>query len=80
MMMSDDKKKRMTMIISKIKGKESPMEKSKQNEMGDEVDDSMPKVAAAEELVAALEAKDAKAIAEAFESMVELCSKSEDYE
>ena len=75
-MMMDDKKKQVTMIMAKM-GK-AP-EAKETNEAGDEVDDSMPKSAAADELISALHSKDAKGVVEAFESLMELCSGS-DYE
>lgn len=73
--MMDDKKKRITTIIAKI-GK--PSEAAPTNEMGDEIDDSMPKEAAAEELLAAIESKSPKGIIEAFESLMELCERKEE--
>lgn len=71
MLLSDDKKKTVSLLVSKL-GKpqmeESPMKD------GAEQDDSMPKDAAAEELIAAIESKSAKGVVEALESLMELCS------
>jgi hypothetical protein len=74
-MMMDDKKKRITTIIARL-GK--PSEEAPKNEMGDEIDDSMPKEAAAEELLAAIESKSPKGIIEAFESLMELCERKDE--
>lgn len=84
MMMAGDKKKAITLIINKMKDKsydgmkesnEKAME-APQNEMGDEVDNSMGLNAAAEEMMSAMERKDASAFAAALKSFMEMC----DYE
>lgn len=72
-MMADDKKKR---SISIIMGKLGGPKPAEVNEAGDEVDSSMPKEAAAEELLAAIESKSPAGIVEALESLMELCSPS----
>lgn len=59
------------------------MREGKADEMSSEPvqqDDSIAKDAAAEELLSAIHSKDAKALKEAFASMLELCGESEDSE
>ncbi len=75
-MIMPDKKKLSTVIVAKMRG-DKPDEMSKAPEVPE--DSSIAKESAAEELLAAVEAKDAKAIVAAFESMLELCD-SEGYE
>lgn len=71
-MIMSEKKKPAALIIASLKdGKES---KAPVNEMGDVSDSSMAKESAADELLKAIESKDAKSIVEAFESMMELCN------
>lgn len=67
-MMFDDKKKSINVIMGKLKPAEKPVPPDA------EVDDSMPKEAAAEELLSAIESKSPKALLEAMESLMELCS------
>lgn len=73
MIMSGDNKKKATMIISKLKSGGEQMKEAPADETGAEMDPSMPKEAAAEELLAAIESKSAKAVVEALESLMELC-------
>lgn len=73
MLLNDDKKKSVSLIISKI-GKES---KAPEKD-GELQDDSMPKEAAAEELLAAIESKSAKGVVEALSALMELCSEAEE--
>jgi len=72
MIMSDDKKKRATLIAAKLSGPMEPME----NEV--EQDNSIAEDSAAEELIAAIESKSPKAVVEAMKSLMELCSSSEE--
>lgn len=73
-MIMSDKKKPAALIIAKMQaGKADKESEAPQNEMGDEIDDSMAKESAAEELLKAIESKSPKAISEAFSSMMELC-------
>lgn len=74
MLMSDNKKKSIGVILAKI-GK--PGTESSEPKDGAEQDASMPKETAAEELLAAIESKSAKGIVEAFESLMELCASEE---
>jgi hypothetical protein len=77
-MFMSDKKKPAALIIAKMRsGKESMPEKAEQNEMGDEVD-NMGIESAAEELLAAIEAKSPKAIVEAMKSMMEMMDSEEE--
>jgi len=77
-MMSDDGKKKSSLIIATMKAGKPSSEEAELSEDGAEVDDSMPKEAAAEELMAAIESKSPAAIVEAFQSMMELCKYSEE--
>lgn len=73
MMMGDDKKNRATVIMAKLSGSKEQPEKRESNEMGDEVDKSIPLDSAAEEILAAVESKDASALREALKSFYEMC-------
>lgn len=75
-MMLTDKKKPATLIIARMKGDKEKMEPAEMSQDGAEQDDSMAKESAAEELLSAIKAGNAKAVAEAFSAMMELC----DYE
>lgn len=72
--MKDDKKKTVSVIMSKLNGK---MEQPKMSEDGTEQDDSMALKTAAEELLAAIESKQPMQVVEAFKSMMSMCE-SED--
>jgi hypothetical protein len=73
-----DKKKVATIVVSKMKPSKAEMlEDAPSNEMGDVKDDDIAKQSAAEELLKAIESKDAKAVAAAFSSMMELCNSEE---
>jgi len=76
MMMSDDKKKKAAMIIAEFKSPSKPMKPEMPAE--DETDDSVGMDAAAEELMAAIEKKDVKALKVAFKSMMDMCSYKSD--
>lgn len=76
MMMSDDKKKKATLIISRLKEREMPSE-APVNELGDEMDDSIALDTAAEELLAAIDSKSPKALVEAMKSLLELMEPAE---
>ena len=80
-MMSDNKKNRATLIIAKMskkpKDSESEYEKPPMNERDEPVDSSMGLQSAAEELLAAVESKDAKAVMSAMKSFYDMCA-SED--
>lgn len=69
-----DKKKVATIVVSKLKPSKAEMlEDAPTNEIGDVKDEDIARQSAAEELLKAIESKDAKALAEAFSSMMELC-------
>lgn len=75
MFAKDDKKKAVSIIIAKAgkrddKGNQEPPE---MDEMEDEKSEMEGHKVAAEEILAALEAKDAEALAEALKSFVEMC-------
>lgn len=74
MMMSDDKKKQATLIVAKMKG--MPAEKPT-TEAGDEMDHSSGYMAAAEEMMAAIEKKDPTMFKDALKSFVDMCSMEE---
>jgi DNA-binding GntR family transcriptional regulator len=69
-MFMDDKKKAAGLIIASIDGS---MKKAAKNEMGDMVDTSAGHQAAAEEILAAVESKDAAALMSAMKSFVSMC-------
>lgn len=72
MLMKDDPKKSVSIIMGKLMGKETePKEAPTQD--GVEQDDSMAVDTAAEELMKAIEMKSPKAFVEAFKSLMELC-------
>lgn len=77
-MMANDKKKSITLIMNKMRGKPEEMTEAPTNEMGDEVDDSMGLDTAAEEILSAVASKDAKALKEALKSFMEMCDSAED--
>ena len=70
MLMSDDKKKQVTLIMKKLKGAESVEEAPVVD--GAEQDDSIAVDTAAEELIAAVESKSPKAVVQAIKSLIEL--------
>lgn len=73
-MIMSSKKKPSTLIVAKLReGKPEEM-----SEAPVEQDDSIAKDSAAEELLAAIHSKDAKALKEAFSSMLELCGEAEE--
>jgi hypothetical protein len=71
-MMMSDKKKPSALIVAKLRPQPSEGP-APQSADGVESDDSTARQSAAEELLAAVEAKDAKAVAAAFSAMMELC-------
>ena len=82
MLMKDNKKKMLSMIVQRAKG---PTDidnlKPVESENGVEQDYSVPAEAAAEDLLSALSSKNPKAIVEAFKALSELCeSESEEPE
>ena len=72
-MMSDDKKKSASLII----GKMGKMSEAPKNEMGAEEDSSYGHMAAAEEIMSAIESKDASALKEALKSFYDMCASDE---
>ena len=88
MLMKDDKRKAVTMIMGKLKGETHPdnlkpkeseyMDKAPTNEMGDEMDASIGLDSAAEEMMSAMESKDAKAFSAALKSFLQMCETSEE--
>ena len=80
MIMSDDKKKRATLIISRLKdGKESLPEEAPMSDDGAELenDSQMGLDSAVDELMSAIEAKDAMAVKEALLSIIELADEQD---
>jgi hypothetical protein len=75
MLLSDDKKKLASVIVSGMNKPEKVEEAPIEN--GAEQDDSIAKDTAAEELLSAIEQKSPKAIVAAIESLIELCQYSE---
>lgn len=73
MMMADDKKKRVAMIVAKL----SPAKPSQESESEEtpEPDDSMDMglEAAAEDIMSSWQAKDPKAFASALKSFIQMC-------
>ena len=72
MLMSDDKKKSITMIMAKIGKKPDNMKEVPQDQGADQ-DSSIGAETAAEELLKAIESKSAAGIVEAFKSLMEMC-------
>jgi hypothetical protein len=79
MLMKDDKKHSVSVIMGKLMGdkKEGEMEKAPTKE-GVEQDDSVATDVAAEELLQAIEQKSPKGIVAAIKSLIELCSEEYD--
>lgn len=74
MMMPDDKKKRATLIIAKMKGGSPDMPKeAPKSDDGAEMDSSMGYMAAAEEMMKAIESKDPKMLMSAVKAFVDMC-------
>lgn len=73
MLMKDDKKKSVSLIMGKLMG-DKPEVSEAPTEDGVEQDDSVAVDTAAEELLAAIEAKSAKGIVQAIKSLIEMCS------
>lgn len=69
-MFMDDKKKQAGLIIASMDG---AMKKAPKNEMGDMVDASAGHEAAAQEIISAVESKDARALMAAMKSFVSMC-------
>jgi hypothetical protein len=83
MIMNDDKKNRATIIVRKISGNMEPVqnaERAEINEMGDEVDNSIGLMSAAEDMMSAVQSKDAKALKNALKSFIDMCESSDDQE
>lgn len=79
-MLSDAKKKAVSIIVKKAKGPTNmenmqPEYKEPEMENGVEQDQSVPEMAAAEELLSAIESKSPAAIVEALKALMELCEK-----
>lgn len=80
MLMKDDKKKAVTLIMGKMLGKPEETQEAPSKD-GTEQDDSVAVDTAAEELISAIEAKSPKGVVMAIKSLMELCQQeSEDYE
>lgn len=73
MMMADKKKGVATLILNKLKDGKEEVSEAPKNEMGDEMDQSAGKLAAAEEVMQSLESKDPKMLLSAIESLISMC-------
>lgn len=73
MIMPDDKKKSATIILAKMKGKDDYEKKeTPTSEDGTEMDSSIGYDAACEEMLKAIESKDAKALKESLRSVIDM--------
>lgn len=77
MLMQPDKKKMAALIISKA-GPKNEEFKQVESKDGAEQDNSIAEDSAAEDLMAAIEQKDPKAIVSAFKALMEICDIKED--
>jgi len=77
MMMRDNKKNVASLIVAKMASPNSP-EKLVSSEKDGAEQDYSPHQMAAEEVMAAIEAKDSKQLAEALKSLVQMCMDSEE--
>ena len=74
MPMFDQNKKITQVIMAKMKpGKSEEMESAPENEMGDQMDNSMALESAAEEVMSAIESKNVPGLVEAMKSLIEMC-------
>lgn len=73
MLMKDDKKKSVSLIMGKLMG-DKPEVSEAPTKDGVEQDDSVALDTAAEELLSAIESKSPKGIVAAIKSMIEMCS------
>lgn len=76
MLMKSDKKKQVSVIMARL-GKAPEQSEQSSSENGAEQDDSIAVHTAAEELIRALDSKNAAHVAEAFKSLCELCESEE---
>ena len=72
MILSDDKKKRATIIISRMSSSPDKIEDVKRNEIGDEVDDSIGYQSACEEIISAVKSNDHMALKDALKSFLDM--------
>lgn len=77
MLMQPDKKKMASLIIASAGPKGEKMEEAPQKD-GAEQDNSIAEESAAEDVMAALESKDPKALVSAFKALMEICDMQED--
>ena len=75
--MQPDKKKMASLIIASSGPKKDEMQESPQKD-GAEQDNSIAEESAAEDVMAALESKDPKALVSAFKALMEICDMQED--
>jgi hypothetical protein len=76
MLLKDDKKKSVGLIMTKLMGDKPEMQEAPMKD-GAEQDDSMAVDTAAEELIQAIESKSPKAVVQAIKSLMELCQSEE---
>lgn len=76
MLMQPDKKKMAALIIAKAGPKGEEMKEAPQVD-GAEQDNSIAEESAAEDVIAALESKDPKALVSAFKALMEICDNGE---
>lgn len=78
MLMKDDKKKGVTIIMEKLMAGPEQGKPMKTNEQGDEVDDSYGYKAAAEEVMAAVKSENASALVEALKAFIDMYEADEE--
>lgn len=80
MLMKDDKKKGVTIIMEKLMAGPEKAKPMKTNEVGDEVDDSYGMKAAAEEIMSAVKSENPAALMQALKAFMDMYEAEEDME